>query len=107
MKVPIKDWRDTIQKGDILVSKRGPRLVRRATYSKTGFLRAITLAIKHCSWTGRCYTVINRSDLNYLKFTKAPFRITATRIPLDEQIEACIIDPDNRSLDCCDVKGVL
>jgi hypothetical protein len=62
----IWDWRDDIQVGDILFTRRGhPRVVRAVSRRKSGHLHCITLAIKRCSWTGRCYTVMNRHDIKH------------------------------------------
>lgn len=82
-----KDWRDTLQVGDVLLTpSRDMRVVRHVTYNKNGYLRAVNLAIRQCSWTGRAYTCYFRTDLETLGFHKAGVRARLTS-EMDKKLE--------------------
>lgn len=105
----VRDWRDELQAGDVLYEggrASSPRVVRRASY-REGFLSAVTLAIRHCSWTGRPYTVIGRSDLRSRGFIPTPFRVDPPRTKLERELQRNIDNRDIRSLSCCAVREVL
>ena len=97
----IKDWRDTLKDGDIIYlrgKKTNPRIVRKVSY-KNGFLTAVTMVIKNCSWTGRGTTTYNRTDLGWLGCTKARIRLKAKKLnKIDEEIQKNIIDHNLRTI---------
>ncbi len=102
----IKDWRDTLQVGDVLLTKSGsPRIIRRVYYRKNGFIGGIRLTIKRCSWTKLCYTSIGRVDLEQRKFRKSNIRITKLKSLLDDKINE-EMKFDHRKLSCRSVRGV-
>lgn len=87
-KFMVRDWRDDIKVGDVIKEGNGVlRVVRRASYhsENDGFLWGITLAIRSCSWTGRCYTVLTRSDL-----ASRGFSPTGATWPLDSDFDRMI-----------------
>ena len=100
-----KDWRDRIQIGDVLRSGSGAlRVVRKASYDKHGYLSAVAFTIKGCSWTRRCYTMINRSDLKVTGY-RATRQKYSLGTELDKQIHKAIHER-TWNLRCCDVVGI-
>lgn len=102
----IPDWRDEIQVGDVLYSKSGTPRVVRSVSKRRGFLGCVKFTIRKCSWTGRCYTVVSRSDLKWRGFTPSGVRKTEMTL-MDKRINRAIIDYNYRKLDCCDVRAIL
>lgn len=102
-------WLDKIQEGDILLEQgRSERVVRNAHYGKNGKLYSVTFTIKHCSWTGRCYTVLIRADLKTRRFAPTGKKYKA-KTELDTKIKEEVnnsYNPPEIKLHCCDVKGV-
>lgn len=101
-------WMHRLKIGDRL--QRGnspPRVVRNISRYDNGDLRCVTFAIRHCSWTSRCYTVMHSNDLIQLGYTKVRGKYSL-RTRLDKKIEYCITNHQNeyQVLDCCDVRGV-
>ncbi len=102
----IKDWRDTLQVGDVLLTKSGsPRIVRKVSYRSNGFLGGVRFTIKKCSWTKLCYTCVGRTDLDYRKFKKSNLRVRELRSLLDVEI-AEEIKFNHRKLSCKSVRGI-
>ena len=103
-----RDWRDRIKVGDVLLERnKTQRVVREVSYRKDGFIWGVHFAIKRCSWTRRCYTVLCRSDLKQRGFVPAGARVRLDQ-PIDKKI-ARDLEYDNRfnqRLTCCDVEGV-
>lgn len=97
------DWIKEIRKGDILVEGDTPRIVRNVQHGKNGYC-CVTLAIRRCSWTRRCYTVINASDLKQRRFRPTGKRVRLD-LPIDKAIEIAIQSREY-TLTCCDVEGV-
>lgn len=94
-------WIKDISVGDILMEGDTPRVVR--SVSHTG-RTSVTFTIRHCSWTTRCYTVLNESDLRTRRF-----RPTGKRKRLDAPIDRAIreaIDKREIKMHCCDVDGI-
>lgn len=108
-KLPL-DWRDTLNVGDVLISKhRDLRVVREVHYMDTGHIRSVTLAIRRCSWTKKSFTIINRTDLHSRGFTKAGVRARLNK-PMDALFEYALQDENRFSerpcLTCFDVQGL-
>lgn len=105
-----RDWRDRLQVGDVIANADGhgaPRIVRRAHYHKNGLLYAVTLVIRHCSWTGRCYTLLTRSDLRTFGYKRTRPRVVLKVTGIDARIAHAIAEPAwEKSLTCCDVEGL-
>ena len=104
----VRDWRDSIRVGDVLKGTGNSyRVVREAHYKQDGFLSSVTFTIKHCSWTGACYTLLTRSDISVFGYTP-----TGAKSSLSTDMDATILKNIRRhsrgeeALDCCDVKGI-
>jgi hypothetical protein len=105
-------WMMTVRPGDVLQDKHGSlRVVRRARVWRnkhSGMLHlSLFLAIRRCSWTGRCYTVIGTQDIVNRGFAPAGARVRLNK-PIDRAISRDL-EYDNRfnqQLTCCDVEGV-
>jgi hypothetical protein len=98
-------WIKQLVKGDVIVSRNGNlRVIRRVTHHGPSIPKTyITLAIKHCSWTGRAYTVYNGNDLRQMGYRpiKANF---ALRSRVDRLMEEEFDRPGKERpvLTCCD-----
>lgn len=112
---PQPEWMATLRVGDVLTNGRSYRVVRevsrwhrvnRRTVAGEGPLKCVAFTIKHCSWTGRCYTILCASDL-----LQRGFRPAGVRVKLDKPWDAAILHEITKcaepaSLRCCDVRGV-
>lgn len=98
-----------LQVGDVLWNKcrTDARVVRKVSRYANGDLRCVSFAIRRCSWTNRCYTVLHAMDLIYRGYHPAGMRCKLDRI-WDELIEFCVKHnrKEDQRLTCCDVKGV-
>lgn len=101
-------WIFKIKKGDVLRSGSGDlRVVRAVKIGKCHGKYYVTLAIRHCSWTRRCYTVLSGCDL-----LSRGFRPTRAKVALKNRIDKAINTElqrnphEPRGLTCCDVEGV-
>lgn len=95
-----------IQKGSVLRFPNGDlRVVRKATFWPDGNLHSVTLAIRRCSWTGRCYTVIDRVTLKHPGATLAHVKPRPLKKIMDRKIERAI-GSLYKTVTCCDVHGV-
>lgn len=67
----------------------------------------VTFAIRNCSWTNRCYTILSRTDLRIRGFRPTRQR-AALRGKVDKLIKHDIEHhyPEDQILTCCDVKAV-
>jgi hypothetical protein len=60
---PGEEWMDEVKAGDILLTAKGkPRLVRKVS-AVGGHNYYFYFAIKKCSWTRSCTTILLRGDL--------------------------------------------
>ncbi len=107
------DWRDSLEVGDVITNGGSWRIVRKVSrwsnhWSKETRVRSITLAIRHCSWTHRCYTVVTRSDLKQRGFKKVAARVQLKSSGIDAKIKAAIHQDswEPKLLTCCDVEGL-
>lgn len=114
MKEPERDWTNKLEVGDVLRTPTGDlRVVRLASHHiitsggrRPHWRSSVCLTIKHCSWTTRCYTVLNSADLK----TRG-FRPTGKRVRLQSRLDAEIrrnfgVDKKDITLHCCDVEGI-
>lgn len=97
--------------GSVLAEGSGTwRVVRRAHRKPNGDLWGVTFTIRHCSWTGRCYTVLTATDLKTRGFRLVPVRPRHLRSGVDGKIRAAMAQGGcSRSeylMTCCDVEGV-
>ncbi len=105
----LRAWLSRVQVGDILRSRSGlNRVVRKISRHKGRTI--LTFVIKHCSWTGRCYTTYFPSDVKH-----AGLRPTGKRLKLkgkmDKRIAEAIRRADlshlnGRVPNCCTVEGI-
>ena len=79
-----RPWFDTVKRGDVLIDKFGNERIVRAVHKYKSNI-CLTFAIRHCSWTGRCYTVLNKADLIY-----RGFRYSGVTLPLKDPIDKAI-----------------
>ena len=106
-------WLNKVRVGDVLRDKNGSlRVVRSVCKQRSksspnfGLVRGISFAIKHCSWTGRCYTAINFTDV-----VARGFSPTGVNVPLNTALDKKIerdLRYENRfkqKTTCCDVEG--
>lgn len=108
------DWTVRIRVADVLRARTGQlRVVRHVTHSLiTGsggpphIRTSVTFKINRCSWTRRCYTVYNSSDLRRL------YRPTRGHIELRKKMDRAILQEiirpakEKPRLTCCDVESV-
>lgn len=102
-------WMLTLKVGDVIAERSGAwRVVRDVKRAANGDLHYLTLAIRHCSWTHRCYTCLYIGDIWTRQFRKVHVKTRPLRTRLDKQIAAAIVQPCNERyvLTCCDVEGV-
>lgn len=109
------EWMARLRIGDVLKSANGSyRVVREINRHPAssrvcaGWLRSVTFSIKHCSWTGKCYTVLTATDLKQRGFAPVGARVKLTK-PIDTAVLACIRGNDGangKSLRCCDVRDI-
>ena len=72
--------------GDVLKNARGSlRAVREVTLYENGDLRCVTFAIKHCTWSGRGYTIYDYTALRMLGF-----RPTGVTLALGSDLDAAL-----------------
>lgn len=96
-------WPD-IKTGEIVRAKSGLlRVVRRV--NDCGGKIYVFFTIKHCSWTGRCYTLYSTNELHHMGYRRI-YRLFKLGDELDIEIEAEFNDRDRRKLTCCDVEGL-
>lgn len=103
---PQPDWMRELKVGDVLETRNGKsqRTVRAIAFYACGALKDVTFTIRHCSWTHRCETVLTYTDLISRGFTPTGHR-RKLNTAFDRKIARCIVDIDDRSLDCCDVRS--
>lgn len=101
-------WMADVVVGSVLRSRSGAwRVVREVNRYRNGDLRSVTFAIKHCSWTHRCYTIYGYTDLRAMGYSMVPVKPRALRTRLDKRINRAIHEPcTQKSMTCCDVEGV-
>lgn len=104
-------WMRDVVVGSVLKSGSGAwRVVREVHRYANGDLRSVTFTIRHCSWTGRCYTILGYTDLRILGYRMVPVRPVRLKGEFNQKIHAAIHQGGGpRSsyiLRCCDVEGV-
>lgn len=108
MNNPAHAWIARIKKGDVLRSRKGVlRVVREVSHHHIpfhGIRTCVTFTIRHCSWTGRCYTVLGGNDL-----VQMGYRPTRAKVSLRRRIDRAIeaeFGKHRPELTCCDVDGI-
>jgi hypothetical protein len=103
-------WLDALKIGDIVYEGGNParaRVVREVTMGKKGLLRCVTFSIRRRSWTGRCFTIVTRTDLKTRCFTPARARVKSFTL-LDKMIAHDILywDKSKQRVRPADVRGI-
>jgi hypothetical protein len=95
----------TVRVGDVLESDTGlMRVVRKVSRYKDGDLRSVSFTVKRCSWTQRCYTLLDYTSLRLNGYKPvARVRMGST---LDWKIFKEIGSRRAPELSCCAVKEV-
>jgi hypothetical protein len=102
-------WMRDVQVGSVIAERNGPwRVVRHVTRSPNGTLWGVSLTIRHCSWTGRAYTVITASDLKTRGFRLLPVKPVKLKGEINERIARAITQPAREpfAITCCEVRGI-
>ena len=100
-------WPYIVKRGDILRDEKGTnRVVRSVTLGKNGLPIFVSFAIRRCSWTRRPTTTLSYVDLKQRGFVPTGLSVKRWTV-LDQNLDACIKNPDNRVLFCWDVVGVM
>lgn len=95
-----------VQVGDVVLTRAGlARVVRKVSRFPDGELRALTFAIKRCSWTHRPYTVLNYQDLRWNGYRPTGLNVTLDRQE-DLRLQAEIKDYNRQKMDCCEGKDL-
>ncbi len=100
------EWMRNVKVGDVLRSGRGTfRVVRSVAFFDDGQLRSVQFVIRHCSWTGRCLTSMNYTDMvgNGYEPTRIKWKMNG---PLDPIINAHAENHRLQQMHCCDVIGI-
>ena len=104
---------DRLVVGDVILygRRRTPRIVRGVNNppkrSRSGYkVYSVDVAIKHCSWTCRPYTILGRYELRKL------CEKTNLRVKLDKKIDELMDFEIHKNkkfaqFDCCDAKCLL
>ena len=108
MKTVRDNWTHYVRAGDILKAPNGLlRVVRKCSYSKRHPRAMVCFTIRHCSWTGRCYTSYDTGELKRMGYrpVKARYRL---RSQLDWEIAENLKYKNrfDQTLHCCDVRGI-
>ncbi len=101
-------WMFTLQVGDVITNGGRYRIVRDLMRRRDGRLHCVALAIKRCSWTHRCYTILNATELRIFGYRRVPAKRRALKKKGDRLILAAMRQPswEPKILGCCDVEGV-
>lgn len=98
-----------VRVGDVIARPHGPwRIVREVTRYKNGELRSVTLAIRICSWTRRCYTILGYTDLRVLGYRRVA-RNAKLNGPLDARFCEAITEHAAKrpyALSCQESRGI-
>ncbi len=106
---PQPTWMLRLKVGHVIARPNGSsRVVREVSRYRNGDLRSVTLAIKRCSWTHRCYTILNANDMKQLGYRRVPVKARRLNKRIDRKILAAIHQPAWTPfiLKCCDVEDV-
>ena len=103
-------WMRRVVVGSVLAGDSGTwRVVREVSRYANGDLRSVVFAIRRCSWTHRCYTILGYTDLIQRGFRMVPVRPRRLRSKLDRTIRRALHQPGYErpyAATCCDVEGV-
>lgn len=100
-------WPYRVSVGDILRDCNGTeRIVRKCSEGKSGLTTHVYFSILHCSWTHRCYTCMNYTDLKMRGFR--PVGKKKLNGKIDKKIANDLLYENrfSQKLACCDVSGI-
>ncbi len=100
-------WVDDLQPGDIVRFNNGIFRTVLAVSHHEGRVRNVTFPIRHCSWTGRGYTLIDRYEVRKRARRKAGHWAGFKMSPLVRKLLAEYATPLVRTIGCCEVIGAL
>ncbi len=107
---PDARWMRTLKVGDVIARPTGPwRIVRSLLRRPDGTLHSVNVTINHCSWTGRCYTVLTRAELFNMNYRKLRVKTRRLDTEFDKKIAKAITGderPGHYTVTCCDVRGI-
>jgi hypothetical protein len=105
----MSDWWRTVREGDVLKWPHGSmRVIRKLSHpdSLNPRRKYCYFSIRHCSWTGRCYTLYSIGELMGMGVIPTGVRIHFKH-PLDLKINRVIQrGGDREEMSCCAVSGV-
>lgn len=107
------EWFAFLRVGDVLEVNGALRVVRQVSrwanrHDPIERLRYVTFAIRHISWTGRCYTVYTAADLRRMRIRYVGARVKLAS-EMDGKIAAAITQRSSERpyvLTAHDVRGV-
>lgn len=116
---PQPKWMAKLKEGDVIQAASGlQRVVRQVNmwpkHKHANRLHSVTVVIKHCSWTGKCFTCLDEAQLNGYGYKPLGVRVTM-RTRLDRRIKSELArqnSPDAKVrfgpklLGCCEVRGI-
>lgn len=114
------EWAHIINKGDVVRTNTGDIRVCRSVHRgspKTGkgsststYARRVFchFAIRHCSWTGRPYTLYNVAEMVQMGWTPTEAKPRLLRADIDRMLEGDFGADKSEDcvLSCCAVKGL-
>ena len=104
---PQPRWFSRLRVGDVITNGGAWRVVRAVSRYQNADLRSVRVVIQRCSWTHRCYTVLNAVDLRTFGYRLVPVKRRRLNKQIDKRIHIAIHEPGTKkSLTCCDVEGV-
>lgn len=109
---PAPDWFSKVQAGDVLRTPSGDLRLVRAVHRNPPKPRRkreqvwVYFAIRHCSWTGRCYTLYSDSDSYLRQFEWVTRRKNWRPTRIDREIAKNIADHRYRTVGCAKVRGL-
>jgi len=105
---PVPAWLDSIRPGDVLRFRTGTlRTVLDVSHRPNGTVHSVMFAIRHCSWTNRGYTIIDRAGLLDRVDGPTNARINLARQPIAQRLLEDARHPvPHTGITCCEVIGV-
>jgi hypothetical protein len=102
-------WIERLVVGAVIAERGGAwRVVRKVNRCRDGSVGSVTLTIRRCSWTGRCYTILNVQDLKQRGFRRIPTTPLKLQGAIDRKLTKVLRRHEDKpySMTCCDVAGI-
>jgi hypothetical protein len=102
-------WIDTLRVGDVVRFKSGKLRTVVGVGYKDGKVSSVGFPILVCSWTGRGYTVLARSDLKIRAQCKTIVKIDLSKHVVGTKLleECSQVGKDLKLVSCCEIVGVI